>query len=241
MVFRNNTKKFTTIQTNNSGSSNSNNLITKSLIPTFQSCSTIQSGNVISYSIPKQERFLHHIKRDSCDSIYTLPEMKGLRSTTMGFGYRQEFINKKEVDAKPSPNKYNLLSVFSENINKERGCSISNKINYKENKARNMPGPCDYNNAVSFEWVKKTPCSMKFRNDFFYQDDIKKMHNVSPMKYYPDTKIVENSRYRNNSVGFGFGLLNYQVKDQMDKIPGPGRYYLPSIFDKRKTGKIPLN
>jgi hypothetical protein len=159
----------------------------------------------------------------------------------MGFGFRQEIINRKEVDSKPSPNEYQFKSFFLDNINKKRGYSISNKLNYNVGEAKNNPGPCEYDNSVSLEWVKRTPCSMKFRKDFFYQDDIKKMHDVSPMKYLPDTKIVENNRFRNNSISFGIGLLHFQIKEQMDKIPGPGRYNLPSVFDKRKTGKIPLN
>lgn len=241
MDFRNNMKRFNIMQTNNSGTLSSKNLNSKAPVPTFQSCSTFQSGNIISYSIPKQERFSYHAKRASCDSIYNLPEVKSPRSTIMGFGFRQELINKKEVEAKPSPHNYNLRSVFADNINKEKGYSFSQKIQYKESEGKNLPGPCDYNNSASSEWVKRTPCSMKFRKDFFYQEDIKKMHDVSPMKYLPDTKIVENNRFRNNSISFGLGLLHYQLKEQMDKIPGPGKYNIPSVFDKRKTGKIPLN
>jgi len=232
-------KKFNFIQTTSSGTLSSQNPKTKTPIPTFQSCSTFQSGNIISYSIPKQERFNDHFKRSSCDSIYTLPEAKNERSTSMGFGFRKEFINKKEVEAKPSPQNYNIKSVFAENLFKEKGYSISHKI--KDGPGINSPGPSDYNNSASIEWVKKTPCSMKFRKDFFYHDDIKKKHDVSPMKYLPDTKVVENNRYRNNSISFGIGLMEYQVKQQMDKVPGPGKYNLPSVFDKRKTGKIPLN
>lgn len=229
------------IQTNNSGTLSSKNLKTKSPIPTFQSCSTFQSGNMISYSIPKQERFRNSYKKASCDSIYTLPEVKSPRYTSMGFGLRQEFINKKEIEAKPSPHAYDFKSLFVDNIKKEKGYSISQRIKYKEGEGKKSPGPCDYNNAISLEWIKKNQCSMKFRKEFFYQDDIRQAHDVSPMKYLPDTRVVENNRYRNNSISFGIGQLYYQVKDQVDKTPGPGKYNLPSVFDKRKTGKIPLN
>lgn len=234
-------KRFNIVKTNNSATLSSNVLKTKSPIPTFQSCSTFQTGNLIAYSIPKQQRFRNSYKKASCESIYTLPELKSPRSTTMGFGFRKEFINKKELDQKPSPVEYNFNSLFLDNIHKRKGYTISNRIKYNEGEAKNNPGPCDYNNSANLEWVRKSPCSMKFRKDFFYQDDVKQAHDVSPMKYLPETKIVENNRYRNNSISFGIGLLHYQIKEQMDKIPGPGRYNLPSVFDRRKTGKIPLN
>jgi len=183
---------------------------------------------------------MNSYKKPSCDTIYNLPEIKNNKYATMGFGFRKEFINKKEAENTPSPQQYELKSIFLENLKKERGCSLAQKINYKEGEPKNFPGPTDYNNNNA-EWYKKTPCSMKFRKDFFYIDDVKKSHNVSPMKYLPKTKMTENNRFRNNSISFGIGLRNYEIIEAMDKIPGPGRYNLPSVFDKLKTGKIPLN
>lgn len=81
---------------------------------------------------------------------------------------------------------------------------------------------------------------MKFRNMYFYEDGLKFMHDVSPMKYLPNTKLTENNRYRKYSISFGKGLRSYEAFDSQ-KTPGPGNYNLPSVFDKRKTGRAPIN
>ncbi len=49
----------------------------------------------------------------------------------MGYGFRTDFINKKEKENFPSPGQYNFNSLFAENINKHRGYSLSQRIPYK--------------------------------------------------------------------------------------------------------------
>ena len=65
------------------------------------------------------------------------------------------------------------------------------------------------------------------------------MHDVSPMKYLPSTKAVKGSRFKKNSISFGLGERPI-LKDR-DVSPGPGDYILPCVFDKKKTGRIPMN
>ena len=65
------------------------------------------------------------------------------------------------------------------------------------------------------------------------------MHDVSPMKYLPSTKIEECSRFKQNSISFGFGERPF-LKDR-DVSPGPGEYKLPNVFDRSKNGRIPMN
>ena len=82
-------------------------------------------------SIPKKERFMDDYKRPLCDSIYEIPDCKNTKSTGMGFGSRREIINAKETENMPSPLNYKHSSIFEENYRKSRGCSLSQRLNYK--------------------------------------------------------------------------------------------------------------
>lgn len=54
------------------------------------------------------------------------------------------------------------------------------------------------------ELCKGSPVTIKSRTMFFYDEDIaKSKHCVSPQKYLPSTKIVENLRF--TTIGFGIG------------------------------------
>lgn len=65
------------------------------------------------------------------------------------------------------------------------------------------------------------------------------MHNVSPMKYLPGRKSVEMARFKNYGIGIGHGKRSDQVEGKI--LPGPGDYNLPSLFNKGRQGKYPLN
>lgn len=66
------------------------------------------------------------------------------------------------------------------------------------------------------------------------------MHDVSPMKYFPSTRAVAGSRFKKNSISFGIGERPV-LKEDTEVSPGPGDYILPCVFDKKKTGRIPMN
>jgi hypothetical protein len=84
---------------------------------------------------------------------------------------------------------------------------------------------------------------------FFYDEDIQKSkHCVSPQKYNPSQRIVENWRYNNITFGIGgrspndnASKINLVIKLAMRLNPGPGTYNLPSVFDRNRKTKIPLN
>ncbi len=80
---------------------------------------------------------------------------------------------------------------------------------------------------------------MKFRKSYFYEDESRLLHNVSPMKYFPKTKNSENCRYKTYGIGIGYGKRG--INSDMKTLPGPGSYNLPSLFDKRIQGKVPIN
>lgn len=82
---------------------------------------------------------------------------------------------------------------------------------------------------------------MKFRKNYFYEEESKQLHDVSPMKYLPETKLTENSRFRTYGIGIGYGKRSQDQYNNMKISPGPGDYILPSIFEKRLQGKYPMN
>jgi len=82
---------------------------------------------------------------------------------------------------------------------------------------------------------------MKFRKSYFYEDESKQLHDVSPMKYLPTRKLTQGSRYQTYGISLGLGKRSQDQFNSGKLLPGPGYYNLPSLFDKRLQGKIPIN
>jgi hypothetical protein len=61
------------------------------------------------------------------------------------------------------------------------------------------------------------------------------------MKYLPSRKCTENNRYKTYGIGIGFGKRSQDQFNSTKSYPGPGNYNLPSLFDKRLQGKLPIN
>jgi hypothetical protein len=91
----------------------------------YQSASTLQNS-VYSWTIAKSGRFGKLYKQPSTQSIYDLPDSKGSRTTTFGYGERNLFNIK---SCSPPPDKYNLPNIFEENISKRKGTKLLYKIN----------------------------------------------------------------------------------------------------------------
>lgn len=119
---------------------------------------------------------------------------------------------------------------------------LRNLINFLiklKDEKMHFPGPSDYNKSL--EWKKQSPCTLKFRKSFFYEDESKQLHNVSPMKYLPQRTFTEKTRFKNFGIGIGYGKRSQDQYNSMKNIPGVGNYNLPSLFDKRIQGKYPIN
>lgn len=65
-------------------------------------------------------------------------------------------------------------------------------------------------------------------------------HTISPQTYAPSTKLNQNRRYLDIGIGLGIGQ-KFSKKSPQLKFPGVGDYNLPSIFDKTRRTKYPLN
>ena len=92
---------------------------------------------------------------------------------------------------------------------------------------------------MTIDWERQNPCSLKFRKSYFYEHESRLMHNVSPMKYLPERKLIEKTRFTKYGIGIGLGKRSFEKSDK--RSPGPGDYNLPSLFKKGKQGKYPLN
>ena len=114
-----------------------------------------------------------------------------------------------------------------------------NNLKIKQDEKKNFPGPSDYEKST--EWTRQSPCTLKFRKNYYYEDDTKRMHDVSPMKYLPERKVTENARYKTYGIGIGLGKRSNEQFNNMKITPGPGDYHLPSLFEKRIQGKAPMN
>lgn len=110
-----------------------------------------------------------------------------------------------------------------------------------------VPGPGSYNHIKEFG-NNNNAVLVRSRLMFFYGNliiiildiDLKaKKHCISPQKYFPSTKIIENMRF--TSIGFGKGERTPTVNPSVKKNPGPGTYNLPTIFTKNRKSKFPLN
>ncbi len=93
----------------------------------FNSTNSLQNSTS-SYSIPKEARFKSNYTKIATDSIYSLPDAKSNRGASIGLGEKSSLI---KLSVIPSPNAYNIKSIFELNKAKGRGASIGEKFSYK--------------------------------------------------------------------------------------------------------------
>lgn len=126
-----NLRKFTSLNliTNNSKNQSINSVNSKNPVSCYISCSTLQIGEPVSYSIPRTRRFKDSYKNPYCDSIYNMPEYKST-GVSIGNSPRRELFDKSKRSI-PSTHDYYFNSLFEENLVKNRGVTISSKLNIK--------------------------------------------------------------------------------------------------------------
>ncbi len=171
-------------------------------------------------------------------NIYNLPSMRMSRTTIMGLGPKHFFpIIPGKGD--PAPNAYRADTFYESTKKRKGGLSILGRNYVNDNDAKLNPGPGTY--YPDLDWKLSTsriPISVKSRQRFFYDDDIKqKEATVSMQKYYPKMDLVQRNRFRGISFGFG----DRQPLYPRNGFPGPGSYNIPGNFDRGLKGKLPLN
>ena len=201
----------------------------------FFSSNALQNSSYI-WSIGKDQRIKDKAFKKLNDNIYNLPDLKTTRHTALGYGTRGEFwIPFGKGD--PSPDRYNILSLFDINIKKKMGSTLSPRIDYMTRDSKYKPGPGAYEDK-GFHKFGNIPILIKSRQGFFYDDDLKKKKaTVSMQRYRPNYKLVERRRF--NAITFGIG--DRPNMHTVNNFPGPGAYRVPGNFDRGYRGKLPLN
>ena len=154
----------------------------------------------------------------------------------LGFG-KKNLLFSSLKNGNPSPDAYNIRTIFDINIKHKKGIIFGEKFNYTKTDDKYKPGPGTYSvkNLKTFGII---PITLKSRHGFFYDDDLKKKKaTVSMQKYKPMFNLVERNRF--NGITFGIGdRPNMHV---VNRFPGPGAYMVPGNFDRGYRGKLPLN
>ena len=198
----------------------------------FQSSNTLQNSCHI-YSMPKSIRIDNKLNKKLCDNIYNLPDQKSTRFTTLGYGQRGNIS--KDSSRFPSPQSYKYESLFDYNKKHGKGITILGKPAEQSIKERN-PGVGSYNlkNTQKFGNI---PISLKFRNGFYYDDEMKmKKATVSMQQYSPKFNYIRINRYKGAGIGFG---QRYSMSTE--RSPGPGEYKIPRIFDRGVKRDLVIN
>ncbi len=201
----------------------------------FFSSNALQNSSYC-WSFGKDPRIKDKSYKKYNDNIYNIPDLKSERYTIQGFGNRGDsWVAFGKGD--PSPDRYNILSLFDINIRKKNGTTLGFRLNYLNRDNKYKPGPGAYDDK-QFHKFGNIPILIKSRQRFFYDDDLKKKKaTVSMQRYKPNYNLVERRRF--NAITFGIGD---RPKLHIDnKYPGPGTYNVPGCFDRGLKGKLPLN
>ena len=201
----------------------------------FFSSNALQNSSYC-WSIGKDKRIKDKLYKKYNDNIYNIPELKSARYTVQGFGIRGDFwVPFGKGD--PSPDRYNIPSIFDINIKKRKGATMAPRLNYLSRDSKYKPGPGAYDDKP-YHKFGNIPILIKSRQRFFYEDDLKKKKaTVSMQRYKPKYTLVEMRRF--NAITFGIG--DRPNMHTVNKFPGPGAYKVPGNFDRGYKGKLPLN
>ena len=199
----------------------------------FSSPSSLQNSSYC-WTIPKDVRIKDKGYKKLNDNIYNIPDNKSNRYTSQGYGQRGgQFISKNKFT--PSPQTYTINTLFDYNLRHNRGFTMLGK-SAESNRRNYTPGVGAYN-LIRTAKYGIIPISIKSRQGFFYDDDMKKKkYTVSMQKYHPQYHLVENTRYSGAGIGIG-----ERLSFSKNRNPGPADYYIPGNFDRGLRGKLALN
>jgi hypothetical protein len=209
--------------------------------PRYPGFSQFTSSNALRnssycWTIGKDKRIKDKSYKKYNDNIYNIPDSKSKRSTMLGFG-KKNLLFSSLKNGNPSPDAYNIRTIFDINLKHKKGIIFGEKFNYTKTDDKYKPGPGTYSvkNLKTFGII---PITLKSRHGFFYDDDLKKKRaTVSMQRYKPSYKLVQINRFK--AITFGIG--NRPILHINNKFPGPGSYKVPGNFDRGYKGKLPLN
>lgn len=223
----------------------------------FHSEHSFQNSSHI-WSFPKTPRFKN--PRSYMNAFfYNLKPLQSNISTSFSKAKRIPLTHKM-FERSPSPQAYSIKGLAEDNISKGKGTSFINKCTSDKNlhclRSVRSPGPGEYN-LMRNDLSVQNPVTIKSRNGFYYEEELKmKKHVVSMQKYSPKMSLVENGRFKGITFGIGKrsgvgigvggniqgrGWNGNNRKGGIRLGPGPGTYNIPGIFDRGIKCKPVLN
>ena len=203
----------------------------------FHSSSTLQHSTIM-LGFPKAQRFPKIQNISEMLAPIDLPSSLSNHSTTLGYGSKIQMseLRSKEYKDFPAPNHYPIKSDFPPDLKKGKTFGLSHaayakiylpNLNYQSpDMAKNFPGPGQYNVDEEIG-SKKKKSTLKSRVKWFTEENLSE---APPSNYYsPVRSLVEPSRFKNISIGYGERSSLAKINDF---VPGPGAYKLPSVFDR---------
>lgn len=200
--------------------------------------STLSWGFARSPRFPKVRSFV-----DPHDPL-ELPTTLDKKATSFGYGIKGDAFaqSSKRAITFPGPDRYLLKSDFQ---NKQSGKSfglpysayaktyVPGNNTLPPEIAKDLPGPGAYY-SVQIPEPKKARITFKPKGKMFNEALVL---DSPPVNHYnPKTTLVDSTRFRNTSFGFG-KKLDF-TKDKSCN-PGPGSYSLSSCFDNRSSSRSP--
>ena len=203
----------------------------------FHSSSTLQHSTIM-LGFSKAQRFPQLQNISDMITHIDLPSTLGSHSTSLGYGSKllMSEVRSKEQKDFPAPNHYLLKSDFTLDLNKGKTFGLSHATyakTYLPNRnyqspdiAKDFPGPGQYKLDEEIG-SKKKKTTIKSRIKWFTEETLS---DAPPSNYYdPVRNLVEPSRFKNISIGYGERSSLAKINDF---VPGPGAYKLPSIFER---------
>jgi hypothetical protein len=203
----------------------------------FQSKNTFLNSSYC-WSFTKNDRFKTLNSSKVNDHMYTLPSLMMKRTTTLGLGLRKD-LRPVPGQGSQEPGAYTLKSVFDSNQYHKKGATVTGRYKLPNDDSVNKPAPNNYNVVKDLQKsYGKIDISLKSRQGFFYDDDLKKKKfTVSMQKYWPKMSFVQKERFK--FISFGIGQRKPLYIDT--KTPGPGSYNIPGFCDRGLKGKLVIN
>ena len=174
------------------------------------------------------------------NNIYNIKPLASSKSSSFPRAKRVT-LKQKVVEMTPSPQDYNCKGTIEDNLSKQKGILFKkpNPILKKKGRNNSTPGPGDYNLSKD-NLVFQNPITIKSRNCFYHEEDLrKKSHIVSMQRYTPNMNLIENGRFK--KISFGYGNKVPIGNKSVEFYPGPGTYDIPGTFERGIKKKLALN
>ncbi|KAM3142091.1 hypothetical protein pb186bvf_005745 [Paramecium bursaria] len=219
---------------NSTISSIDSSLLRHKLLENGKGTSQFQSSSSLRHSIPEvsftTSQTFNAKSEQGTEFNYEIPSTLSAKGTSLGFG--NKYINpiyvQRNAVQNPPPDAYNLEKKQQSALNKNTDWAQSDRFRGGPNFVNPSPSAYDLNYNLGSDKPNYS-IGNKLKHIPTFQESV-----PGPNRYEIKTKIVEPSRYKNISLGYG------QKSDftKTDLVPGPGTYEITSVFQKNSSNNI---